>query len=97
MSEDTATNNELHRALGRIEGNVSTLLATTTLLQATVTAVQVGVASILQDNVQCHQDRVDHGKRINAVERRQYWTAGAGTVAGMLAGYIVHLFGVLPH
>lgn len=88
MGEDT----ELQRSVGRIEGLITSLTAAVAILTTTMSAVQMGVAGITQDNVQCHTDRQNHEARLSKVEHRQYWVAGASAALGMVAGYFGHVF-----
>lgn len=87
---------ETQRSLGRIEGGMANLAASVASLQASMALVQVGVAAITQDNIQCHTDRLEHTKRLNKIEHRQYWVAGASAAFGMVAGWFGHLSGILP-
>lgn len=87
MSEDTPSNNELQRALGRIEGSVTALVAQSKDVGAAVSSIEKGVSAIIQDNLQCHIDRQDHGNRLGIVERRQTWLAGASAAFGAVIGF----------
>lgn len=87
MSEDTASNNELQRGIGRLEGSMSSLLTSINSMSASMAVVQIGIAAITQDNLTCHEDRIQHGKRLSAVERKLYWYSGAGAMLGVLIGY----------
>lgn len=89
MSEDEGS---LERSVGRIEGLLTSLSAAVAILTTSMASVQMGVASITQDNLQCHQDRQDHEVRLNKIEHRQYWVAGASAALGMVAGYFGHVF-----
>lgn len=85
---DTPSNNELQRALGRIEGSVTALVAQSAATATSVALIQQGVAAITQDNLQCHIDRQDHSKRLVNVERRQVWLAGASASLGAVVGFV---------
>jgi hypothetical protein len=86
MTEDAASNSDLQRGLGRIEGAVSGLVTTVQSLAAQTAIIQQGIAAIVADNHQCHEDRIAHGRRLDRVEHRQFWVAGASATLGLIAG-----------
>lgn len=96
MTKGAITDN-LERSIGRIEGNLSGLVATVSALQVSTIQVQTGVAAIVQDNIQCHTDRADYGKRLSKIEHRQWWVAGASSTVGLVAGWFAHMLNLIVH
>jgi hypothetical protein len=60
------------------------------IMSSQLTSVErrLGAASSMMTDFDKRQDQLDH--RIDGVSGRQSWFAGAGTMIGMLIGYILH-------
>lgn len=80
----TATNDEIYRAIGRLEGTLKTFMDQM--------AVQDNRTSAIEARLRVVESNTDIENRIRRVENRQYWLSGAGSIIGMLLGALgIHI------
>lgn len=71
--------NEIHRALGRLEGKMDAIL--TTIADAAVTSAS--------RHKEYHEKHEEHDTRLRKVENKLNWYAGAGVVAGFVGTQLI--------
>lgn len=76
----TATNDEIYRAIGRLEGTLKTFMDQMAVQDNRTTAIEARLRVVESNTV------IEN--RLRRVENRQYWLSGAGSIIGTLAGLL---------